>query len=235
MITSPDNQHLKQIRKLARRRERDRTRLFIAEGEDLLGAAGAARWQAVAVLAAAGLATEGALEVAGPLLDAVSSLGSGTRAVGIFEQRWTRPIGPLCVHLHGVGDPGNVGTVLRSAAAFGASCVSLGPGSADPYSPKAVRASMGAVFSVPLARAASVDELPGIRLALLAREGDPLAGPIDGDLTLVVGSERGGLPAEVVSACDRACTIPTRIDSLNAATAVSIALYELTRHRMGAP
>ncbi len=87
----------------------------------------------------------------------MSTLGSGTRVIGVYEQRWAKvPVGPLCVYLHGVRDPGNVGTVLRSAQAFGASCVALGPGCADPYSPKAVRASMGAIFGV-RGRARGVD------------------------------------------------------------------------------
>ena len=87
-----------------------------------------------------------------------------------------RPVatGPRCVALWGVGDPGNVGTVLRSALAFGADSVALGPGSADPFSPKAVRASMGAIFSVPVARVKDPAELPGPRIALAAREGAPL-------------------------------------------------------------
>ena len=71
--------------------------------------------------------------------------------------RWApEPAGPLCVALWGVGDPGNVGTVLRSALAFGAGSVALGPGSADPYGHKAVRASMGAIFSVPVVRVRGV-------------------------------------------------------------------------------
>ena len=77
------------------------------------------------------------------------------------------------MYLHGVHDPGNVGAVLRSAQAFGASSVALGPGTADPYSPKAVRASMGAVFAVPLARA-EVRELPGTKIALVPGAGEPL-------------------------------------------------------------
>ncbi len=109
------------------------------------------------------------------MLRTVSTLGSGTRVIGVYEQRWSAPAGPLCVYLHGVGDPGNVGTIVRSAHAFGASCVALGPGCADPHSPKALRASMGAIFAVALARVRDVAELPGERVALSADAEDPLA------------------------------------------------------------
>ena len=104
----------------------------------------------------------------------MSQLGSGTRAIGVYPQRWATPTGPVCVALWGVNDPGNVGTVIRSALAFGAGSVVLGPGSADPFGPKAVRASMGAIFSVPVARVRDVTELPGRRIALVAREGEPI-------------------------------------------------------------
>jgi TrmH family RNA methyltransferase len=130
-----------------------------------------------------------------------------------------------------VGDPGNVGTIVRSALAFGATSVVLGPGCADPFGPKAVRASMGAIFQVPVARVASVHELPGELVALVARAGEPLAGPAGGDVTLLVGAERAGLPDDVVAACDRVAHIPIAGESLNAAMAATIGLYEL-RPRM---
>src|SRR5207245_4377971 len=116
--------------------------------------------------------------------------------------------GPLCVYLHGVGDPGNVGTILRAAQAFGAACVALGPRCADPHSPKAVRASMGAIFNVAIARASGPQELPGERIALLAGAPDALLGPPAGDVTLLVGAERDGLPDDVVAACERSARIP---------------------------
>ena len=145
----------------------------MAEGEDLLEAAAAAGWAPSARYVAAGSGLAG-IEVAPHVLAKVSQLGSGTRALGVYPQRWAAPAGPLCVALWGVGDPGNVGTVLRSALAFGADSVALGPGSADPYAHKAVRASMGALFSVPVARVRDVAELPGRRVALVARAGVPL-------------------------------------------------------------
>jgi TrmH family RNA methyltransferase len=228
MITSPHNPQLKEIRKLGRRRARDQAGRFVAEGEDLLAAADAAGWPALERYCAAGSGLAGT-EVAPEALHAVSALGSGSRTLGIYEQRWSAPAGPLCVALWGVGDPGNVGTVLRSAAAFGAASVALGPGSADPYGPKAVRASMGAVFAVPLARVQDPAELPGERIALVAGKGEPLRGPAEG--TVLVGAEREGLPADVVEACDRVAHIPIATESLNAAMAATIALYELRMAR----
>jgi TrmH family RNA methyltransferase len=201
----------------------------VAEGEDLVEAAGAAGWAPSALYVAAGSGLNG-VEVAPHVLADVSQLGSSTRALGVYPQRWAPPTGPRCVALWGVGDPGNVGTVLRSALAFGADSVALGPGSADPYSPKAVRASMGAIFSVPVARVRGAAELPGRRIALVAREGTPLHELDSSEFTLVVGAERDGLPDAVVAACDEVAHIPiAHTDSLNAAMAATVALYELTR------
>jgi TrmH family RNA methyltransferase len=236
-ITSPHNEKLKEIRKLSRQpRRRARDRRFVAEGEDLLAAADAAGWIAAERYCARGSGLAG-VEVEAKLLDSVSGLGSGTRALAVYEERWApAPLGPLCVYLHGVGDPGNVGAVLRSAQAFGASCVALGPDSADPYSPKAVRASMGAVFGVALARAAGADELPGHKIALVARAGvvlDALPPEDLGQVTLLIGAERDGLPESLVAAADLVAHIPISTHSLNAAMAATIALYEVTRMARG--
>jgi TrmH family RNA methyltransferase len=253
-ITSPHNTRLKELRRLGRRRERERTHRFFAEGEDLIAAARLAGRPAVSgfrvadtpgvcVGAGAGAGedhrgpssgpipgAEAFTEVEPAVLAEISSLGSGTRVIGIYEQRFLdAPVGPLCVYLHGLSDPGNVGTILRAAQAFGASCVALGPGCADPHSPKAVRASMGAIFSVALARAATVGELPGERIALVAHAGQPLRSlSVEGPLTLLVGAEREGLPDDVVEACERVVHIPIHAESLNAAMAATIALYEMT-------
>ena len=229
-ITSSHNDKLKEIRRLARRRAREDASRFVAEGEDLVAAAAAAGWEPVVLLTAAGSGLAGD-EVEPALLEAVSGLGSGSRQIGVYEQRWAAPAGPLCVALWGVGDPGNVGTILRSARAFGASSVALGPGCADPFGPKAVRASMGAIFEMAVARASSVDALPGQRVALVGHAGDPLArsAPVAEELTVLLGAERSGLPADVVAACDRVAHIPIATESLNVAMAATIALYELTR------
>jgi len=238
-ITSHHNQKLKEIRKLRqRRRWRERSGLFVAEGEDLLSVADGHGWIAVERYAAAGTGLPGT-QVDPAVLASVSGLGSGTRTLAVYEERWAPgPAGPLCVYLHGVHDPGNVGAVLRSAQAFGASSVALGPGTADPYSPKAVRAGMGAVFAVPLARV-TVDDLPGVKIALMPRAGDPLPGlwrstlahsrSSAKEITVLIGSEREGLTEDVVAAADVVAHIPIQTDSLNAAMAATIALYELTR------
>ena len=229
MITSPHNDTLTQVRKLAGRKWRDKLGEFVAEGEDLIAAAEAAGWPASLRLVAAGSGLEGE-EVAPPLLAKVSQLGSSTRALAVYPQRWApAPAGPLCVALWGVGDPGNVGTVLRSALAFGAGSVALGPGSADPYGHKAVRASMGALFSVPLARVRGVGELPGRRVALASAAGRPLTEIGDREVTLVVGAEREGLPDSVLAECDEVCHIPIHSESLNAAMAATVAMYEVSR------
>jgi RNA methyltransferase, TrmH family len=219
MISSHHNQLLKDIRRIHRRRDDAR---FVAEGEDLVAAAEAAGWTPVVRLRAG-------IDVEEAALAKVSSLGSGTRELAVYEERWAQPAGPVCVALWGVRDPGNVGTVLRGARAFGAASVALGPGTADPFGTKAVRASMGAIFEVPVARVQDVSELPGPRIALVAHEGEALAGPARG--TLVVGAEREGLPSGVVAACDEVRHIPIASESLNAAMAATVALYEWNRVR----
>src|ERR671914_368485 len=201
-ITSPHNEQLKQVRKLAGRKWRDKTRTFVAEGEDLIAAAEAAGWRPELLLCEAGSGLAGE-EVAPHLLRQVSQLGSGTRALAVYPQRWApAPAGPLCVALWGVNDPGNVGTVLRSALAFGAGSVVLGPGTADPYGPKAVRASMGAIFGVPVVRASNIGELPGHKVALAARAGRALSEVDAEEVTLVVGAEREGLSEGVLASCN---------------------------------
>jgi TrmH family RNA methyltransferase len=225
-ITSPHNDQLKEIRKLAGRKWRDKLREFVAEGEDLLAAAEAAGWQPIARLVAEGSGLEGE-EVTPHLLAQVSQLGSGTRALGVYAQRWApAPVGPVCLALWGVTDPGNVGTALRGALAFGAASVALGPGTADPYGHKAVRASMGAIFSVPVVRVSNVGDLPGHKVALAARSGSPLSEVRGGDVTFVIGAEREGLPEGVIASCNATAHIPIESESLNAAMAATIALYE---------
>jgi RNA methyltransferase, TrmH family len=226
VITSPDNDKLKTIRKLHQKHWREKLGLFSAEGEDLVEAAEMAGWEPRFVLRAGD-------DVEPELLAAASSLGSGSRVIGVYEQRWSEPGGRLSVWLHAVEDPGNVGTVIRSAHALCDGPVVLGPGCADPFSPRAARASMGSVFARPPAQA-GFEELPGRPLALDAR-GKRMLREVEAEPPLVVclGSERAGLPDELAS---EAVRIPLREDgpdSLNVAMAATVALYEL-RNRMAA-
>ncbi len=232
-ITSAHNENLKEIRKLAGRRWRDKLQRFVAEGEDLLDAADAAGWEPLVRYVADGSELEG-IPVAPHVLAEISQLGSGTRALAVYAQKWApAPVGSRCLVLWGVGDPGNVGTALRSALAFGAPSVALGPGTVDPYGHKAVRASMGALFTVPVVRVRDPRDLPGPRVALVAGQGRPLVEVAPSAGSLLIGAEREGLPADVVAACDEVAHIPIAGDSLNAAMAATVALYEVAR--AGAP
>jgi RNA methyltransferase, TrmH family len=136
------------------------------------------------------------------------------------------------VLLHGVQDPGNVGTIIRSAHAFGAGVV-LSKGCADLYNPKTVRATMGSIFHVPVAR--ELDSVEFLRAAKTASFTPAAALPEGGErprtmpagrLVIVVGAEGGGLTQVVVEACEIRVTIPSRAASLNAAIAASILLYQ---------
>ena len=231
MITSPDNAQLKQIRKLQSKKEREGSGLFAAEGEDLVQAAADAGWEAETLLRAGE-------DVEPDLLERVSALGSGSRVIGVYRQRWSEPGGDVSVYLHGVGDPGNVGTVIRAAHALCDGPVVLGPGCADPWSPKAVRASMGSVFARPPARG-QPSALPGSLLALAGDAPLTLAeatSAVSLPVVLCLGAEREGLPSAVREAALATARIPVRPDgpdSLNVAMAATVGLYELA-HRMAA-
>jgi RNA methyltransferase, TrmH family len=231
MITSPHNEKLKLIRRLGRRRSREREGLFIAEGEDLIAAARDAGAEPVELLTAAGEGL-GGTEVEPALLAQVSKLGSGTRAIGVWREVWAERAEAPCVYLHGISDPGNVGTVIRTAHALVGGTVVLGPDCADPFGPHAVRASMGAVFAEPLMRG-GIDATPEPRAALVAHGGQPLEA-LDGMGTVCLGAEREGLPEATVEHCDTKVTIPLReeAESLNVAAAAAIALHRICE---GAP
>jgi TrmH family RNA methyltransferase len=228
VITSRDNPRLKRARKLlAAARQRDAAGLFAAEGEDLVAAASAAGIEPVDLLVAGET-------VAAELLASVSTLPHPARAIGVYR-RADLPVGtrPLTVALWRLADPGNVGALLRTADAFGAA-VALSDGCADPLSPKALRASAGAIFRVPLV---GWDEAPGRRIALVAHGGRPLDEVLAGvepPLTLLLGSEREGLPDDLVTDRHKATIeLAGAAESLNVAAAGAIALYELSRRLSG--
>ena len=167
------------------------------------------------------------------LLAEVSTLAHPPRVIGVFR-RDGLPRGVLPdvgLALWRVGDPGNVGTLVRAADALGPAFVALSEGCADATGPKAIRASMGALFRVAVV---NFDEAPGRRIALVARGGRPLEDiDLGGATTFVLGAERQGLPEHVLARCDERATIPLApaADSLNVAMAGTVALYERARRR----
>jgi RNA methyltransferase, TrmH family len=222
MIESPQNEKLKLVRKLSERKHREREAAFVTEGEDLVEAGLAAGVEPRFLLTAAGSGLGGE-EVEPDLLAAVSGLGSGTRAIAVWPQRWAEPGGSPCLYLHGVGDPGNVGAIVRTAHGLLGGTVVLGPDCADPFSPKAVRASMGSIFAQPVARG-GVEDTPAPRVATVAHGGALLAA-LDGAATVCLGAEREGLPDEVLAACQTRVTIPLHpggAESLNVAAVAAI-------------
>jgi TrmH family RNA methyltransferase len=236
MIASPQNEKLKLVRKLRERKHREREGLFATEGEDLVEAGLAAGAEPRFLLAAAGSELSpdwGGEEVEPELLAATSSLGSGTRVIAVWPLRWAEAPAAPCLYLHGVSDPGNVGTIVRTAHALLDGSVALGPGCADPFSPKAVRASMGSVFAQPPSRA-ELGQTPAPRAALTAHGGAGLEA-LEGAATLCLGAEREGLPADVLAQCEVTATIPLRsrgAESLNVAAAAAIAAQRISSAAM---
>jgi len=221
VITSRDNEKLKLVRKLHERRWREKLGLFVCEGEDLVDAATA---EPVELLVAGE-------NVEPQLLAEVSTAAHPPRVVGVFRRGDLPPAEPrpVTLALWRVADPGNVGTLIRAADAFGAA-VALSDGCADPTGPKALRASAGSIWRVPLL---PFPPSAGRRVALVAHGGEPL-GQIDllGETAFLVGAERQGLPAELES--DAEAWIPIGgAESLNAAVAGAIALYEWRRQNAG--
>ena len=223
---------VKLVRRLGSRHQRERTGLFVCEGEDLVAAALAAGLvpEAALVDAERPVQVPGGEAVDPKLIAELSTLGHPPRVIAVFR-RVDLPRGadrPNGLALWQVGDPGNVGTLLRAADGFGA-FVAFSPGCADPTGPKALRASVGAVFRVPTC---DFDDAPGRRVALVAHGGEPLdrieLGP---GTTFVLGAEREGLPEELAAACAAQASIPLAggAESLNVAMAGTVALYELAR------
>jgi len=220
LIESKDNERLKLVRKLHDRRWREKLGLFFVEGEDAVEAATA---EPVDLLRAGE-------DVDAKLLADVASAPHPPRLIAVYRRAdlpgWEER--PATLALWRLTDPGNVGTLIRTADAFGAAVV-LSEGCADPTSPKAVRASAGSIWRVPLGTWASLEQA-GTRVALEAHRGVPLAQvELAGRrVAFLLGAERAGLPAEVDR--DVEARIPIQgAESLNVAASGAIALYEWQR------
>ena len=238
MITSAANPRLKLVRKLASRRQRDKLGLFVCEGEDLVTAGLEAGLEPVEALVDADRPVlverlARAELVSSELMAELSTLAHPARVIALFR-RADLPRGldaPVGLALWHVGDPGNIGTLIRTADALGPAFVAVSPGCADPTSPKALRASMGAVFRVPTG---SFEGAPRPWIGLVPRGGAELAElERGGRTTFVLGAEREGLPEDVAASCDRLVSIPLAegAESLNVAVVGAIALYEAGRRR----
>ncbi len=213
---------LKRLAKLKQKKHREAERLFLAEGQTLVEEASVPPEYLLtdpdAVKRLSTLTTPTGPVAVLPFLD--------VPAPELLKER------DLIVFLHGVQDPGNVGTIIRAAHAFGAG-IALSAGTADLYNPKTVRATMGSIFHAPVAR--EIQTLPFLEetkslgftpVAAISQGGEkPSLLPVEKPI-IVIGAEGGGLPEEVVSACQRSVTIPALAASLNASIAASILLYE---------
>jgi RNA methyltransferase, TrmH family len=227
VIRSAANPRLRLVRKLASAGQRQKSGLFVVEGEDLVEAGLAAGLDPVELLVAGE-------NVSSEVLASVSDLPHPSRRIAVFRRDDLPRLDPgsaptVGLALWHVGDPGNVGTIVRSADALGPAFVALSPGCGDPTGPKALRASMGAIFRVPLG---SFEEAPGRRLALVAHGGEPLQeAELSEPVTFVLGAEREGLPESDVRACEARISIPLEpgAESLNVAVAAALALYERRR------
>jgi len=224
MIVSRDNERLRLVRKLHERRWRDKLGLFFVEGEDAVAAATA---EPVDLLRAGE-------DVEPRLLAEVATAPHPPRVIGVYRRSdlpaWEER--PATLALWRLADPGNVGTLIRTADAFGAA-LCLSDRCADPTSPKALRASAGSIWRVPLgqweAGASNSLLLATVRVGLVAHGGVALSAvPLGGRVAFLLGAEREGLPAEVERDVD--ATIPLAgAESLNVAAAGAIALYERAR------
>jgi tRNA G18 (ribose-2'-O)-methylase SpoU len=224
MIGSKDNERLKLVRKLHDKRWRDKLGLFFVEGEDAVDAATA---EPVDLLVAGE-------DVEPALLADDASAPHPPRVVGVYRRSdlpgWEERDATLA--LWRLADPGNVGTLIRTADAFGAA-VALSDGCADPTSPKALRASAGSIWRVPLgAWEASNSLLQATRrVALVAHGGVDLADvDLSGRVTFLLGAEREGLDPSVSRDVEATIAIQGA-ESLNVAATGAIALYELARRR----
>lgn len=262
-VTSLSNPIVKDIRALAMKKFRDQQNAFMAEGLKLVIDALDLGWTirtlvfakaqrgnpTVEKIAARTVAAGGlVLEASEKVLGAITRRDNPQMVVGVFQQRWAalgdiRPAnGDVWVVLDRVRDPGNLGTVIRTADAVGAKGVILVGETTDPFSVETVRATMGSIFAVPVAKA-GVEAFLAWRGSVSAKVvGTHLKGSVDyrtvdysaGPVVLVMGNEQQGLPDELAASCDALIRIPQagRADSLNLAVATGVALYEIRRHAL---
>ena len=249
-ITSPSNERIKWLVRLRERRHRDAEGLFVVEGERLYQRAIEAGMTPVATFLASGapIATLGPTFTVELLaLDRASYRQQSEDVIAVFPQIDTRlagldvPTEPLILIAEEVEKPGNLGAMLRTAAAAGADALITVGKAVDPHNPNVVRSSAGALFEIPLA-VTTWDELSPwlrhrrIRIVCASPFADHVVWEADltGAMALVVGAEARGLSATALSLAQQTVSIPQMsrsVDSLNVSVAAAIVLYEAVRQR----
>lgn len=257
-ITSAANPQIKLLKSLHTKKGRAESGLFLAEGARLaFEASELGVWPELMVVSEAALerpqvraVIEGArkhgarcIETSEAILGQIAKRDNPQTVIGAYRQRYAALDaldGETIVALEAVRDPGNLGTILRTADSTGVGgVVLLGP-SCDPFSVEAVRASMGSIFAMPIARASFDDLLRfktarGAALIGASLKGAPLETetPAPARAVLLMGNEQSGLPAEMEAACDLLVRLPMRgrADSLNLAIATAVLIYDIWRRR----
>lgn len=233
-IESRTNPLVKTLHRLARPRKREDR--FLLEGTKLVDAArtSGVELETVIVSTAYKGAEPDAVELDERLFREVSSLESPEGILAIAKRPASEtPSSGLVAVAAGVQDPGNLGALARVVEASGANGLIVLSGSTDPFSPKAVRGSMGSVLRIPIAEARSLDEIGGFRkIALTPRNGaDYRQAEWSSPCAVVLGGESKGLDRDVEAACDERVSIPMHgaVESLNVAMAAAVALYQAMR------
>lgn len=251
-LQSVKNPAVQSARALDSARERKKQNAFLLDGEHMVGEALRACPQQVRTLfveegrdyqSLIDLARGEVYSVPAHVLEAISQVktSQGVAAVcALPENVPLERMGQRLVLLENVQDPGNVGTVLRTLDAAGFDGCILTPGCADPFGPKALRATMGSAFRVPICQADSAGQAvewlnqQGYATIAAALDGQPFyqRGPLPEKLCVLIGNEGAGLRADTLSLCTHHYRLPMRggAESLNAAVAAAIFMYDLTRH-----
>lgn len=243
MITSPDNPRVKDVLRLRKARERRRDGLFVAEGVREVGRALGAGLTARAVYVApqllSGSSYDNAEEVSARVLAKMAYRDEPEGVLGVFEipERALPQNATLILVAVGIEKPGNLGAMARTADAAGADAILVAETRSDPWNPNAIRASTGAVFTLPILDA-TLDEivaLPQQKIAAaLGASTRHTALDYRNPTAFLVGAEDTGLPAEYRNAADEEVEIPMRgtaADSLNASAAAAVLLFEAVRQR----
>ena len=263
-ITSLANPQIKEIRALFQKKQRDRQRAFLAEGQKLLIDALDQGWKirtlvhaksaadSAGAIAARTVAAGGnVLIVPEKVLGAITRRDNPQMIIGVLEQQLSQidqvslGAGDVWIALDRVRDPGNLGTIVRTADAAGAKGIILVGDCVDPFSPETVRATMGSIFSIPIARCDQYTLIDWSNRQNAMFVGTHLEGSVDyrsvdyakQPVVLLMGNEQQGLSRELADICDTLVRIPQtgKADSLNLAVSTGVMLFEIRREALELP